>query len=154
MLFFVPLIVAILTDMRCFLIMVLIFISLMISYVEHLFICLLVICISSLESGLLKFFAYFQSGFFLLLLSCRNSLYILDINPFLIRHMICKYFLSFQRLFFPSVDCFLWCTEVLGLMLSCLSIFAFVACIFCVTSKRSLPNPMSWCFFSLISIVL
>ena len=44
-----------------------------------------------------------------LLLSCRSSLYILDINP--IKHMIHKYFLPFHRLPFHSVDCVLWCRE-------------------------------------------
>ena len=59
---------------------VVICISLMISGVEHLFLYLLTICVSSLEKGLFKSFTHLEVVF-LLLLSCRSSLYILDINP-------------------------------------------------------------------------
>ena len=50
------------------------------------FIHLLAICISSLEKCLFKSFGNFKIrlfGFFLLLLSCKSSLYILDLNPLL-----------------------------------------------------------------------
>ena len=49
----------ILTDLRRYLIMVLICISLIINDAEHLFICLLAISVSSLEKELLKPFALF-----------------------------------------------------------------------------------------------